>query len=151
MSGGSVTKGLNVDGFSNTNGKAFGSGIFLQGNQNLVFAPSAGQTTVISDVITDETGSNGGGGGATGKGSITLNGPGTLNLTGVNSFFGGVTIDQGTLEIGNTSGARGNIMFAAKGGGTLKVDASVAFLNAQVAAFDSSSSFDFAGFDPTKT
>jgi autotransporter-associated beta strand protein len=136
---------------NSTNGSAFGAGIFLQGNENLVFAPAAGQKTVINDVITDEAGSNGGGVGATGKGSLTLDGPGTLDLTAANSFFGGVTIKRGTLEIGNTAGARANIAFAANGGGTLELDAGVTSLSAQIVAFDSSNSFDFAGFDPTKT
>ena len=155
ISGGSVTKGMGADG--RNNGSAFGAGIFLQGNQNLVFAPAAGQTTVISDVIADETGSNGGGVGATGKGSLTLNGPGTLDLTASNSFSGGVTIDQGTLEIGNSAALNfNNVNFAAMGGGTLLIDASIgnsgfAAIFANINGFDSSASFDFAGFDPVTT
>ena len=155
LSGGSVVKGLGADAGFNA-GKAFGAGIFLQGNENITFAPAAGQKTVINDVITDETGSNGGGVGAAGKGSLTLDGPGTLDLTAANSFFGGVTIKQGTLEVGNQQAVRGNIDFAANGGGTLLIDASlsatgIGSLFAQINSFDSSSSFDFAGFDPTKT
>jgi hypothetical protein len=40
-------------------GSAFDAGIFLQGDENLVFAPAADQKTVISDAITDETGAKG--------------------------------------------------------------------------------------------
>ena len=91
-----------------------------------MFAPAAEQKIVISDVIADETGSKGGGVGATGKGSLTVNGPGTLDLTASNNTFsGGVTIDQGTLEIGTSSAVQSNINFAAMGGGTLLIDASI--------------------------
>ncbi len=67
-----------------------------------------------------------------------------------------MTIKQGTLEVGNQQAVRGNIDFAANGGGTLLIDASlsatgIGSLFAQINSFDSSSSFDFAGFDPTKT
>src|SRR5262249_23614634 len=114
LSGGSVGRGIGTAGSPGFNdGKAFGTGIFLQGTQSLVFAPAAGQKTVINDVIADESGSNGGGVGATGKGSLILDGPGTLQLTAANSFFGGVTIKQGTIELGNASGVGGSIAFAA--------------------------------------
>jgi hypothetical protein len=151
LSGGSVAAGVGGSG-AGFNGSAFGTGIFLQGNENLVFAPGPGQKIVISDVITDETGANGGGVGATGKGSLTVEGLGTLDLTAANSFYGGVTINGGTLEVGDASAVHGNINFVANGGGVLLIDAGVSLtLRGQINSFDSSSSLDFAGFDPTKT
>ena len=73
-----------------------------------------------------------------------------------NTFSGGVTIDQGTLEIGTSSAVQSNINFAAMGGGTLLIDASIGSsgfgtIFADVNTFDSSDSLDFAGFDPTTT
>ena len=61
---------------------AYGTGIFLQGNGTLAFAPGSGQSQSIGDNIADETGSGGGGVGATGKWGVTLSGPGTVVLAG---------------------------------------------------------------------
>ena len=150
LTGGNVAGGVGADqGFND--GSAFGTGIFLQGNENLVFAPATGQKTIISDVIADETGSLGGGVGATGKASLTLNGAGTLDLAVANSFSGGVTIDQGTLELGNSSAAPGALSFTPGGGGTLLVDAGVTSIYSGIKSFDSSNSFDLTGFNPATT
>ncbi len=125
LAGGKVTKGAGGAAGANP-GSAYGAGIFLQGDENIAFAPAAGQTTVISDTITDEYGAkNNNQSSGLGKGSITLNGPGTLDLAVDDNFYGGETIDQGTLEIGASGAVRGNLYFAAKGGGTLLVDASI--------------------------
>jgi hypothetical protein len=93
-------------------GRGYGSGIFLQGTsggqgatQNLTFAPPAGQTTVISDQIVDENGASqttsyGGYG-------LVMNGAGRLVLDAANAFTGGITLEQGTLElgVGNAAGS----------------------------------------------
>ena len=42
---------------------------------------------------------------STGAGSIFKTGTGTLSLSGANSFSGGITIDGGTLSLGNSSAA----------------------------------------------
>ncbi len=94
-----------------------GNGIFLQGNENVTFAPGAGLTDTVSGVIADEFGSGGGGVGATVKGSLTLDGPGTLVLAADNDvvtngvqttgFAGGITIENGTLDL-TAAGAAGS-------------------------------------------
>jgi autotransporter-associated beta strand protein len=107
VTGNKVTGGTGA-----TAGSAFGSGIFLSGNDNnnggnlalITFAPSAGQTQAISDVIADQAGS----GGLSGQFAVwglTLNGPGTLTLSGANTFSGGVNVVTGTLAVNNTTGS----------------------------------------------
>ena len=99
-----------------------------------------------------KAGSGGGGIGAAGKGSLTIKGAGTLDLTAANSFMGGVVIgSSGTLELGNSLGARGAISFAPGGSGTLLLDAGVTPTYVQINSFDSSNNFDLAGFDPATT
>jgi autotransporter-associated beta strand protein len=86
-------------------GSAYGTGIFLQGNQTQTLAPGSGQTLTISDAIADQSGNGG-----TGHGSLVIDGAGTVDLTAANTFTGGVTIDSGRLVLGGT---------AAAGGGTI--------------------------------
>ncbi len=62
-------------------GSAFGSGIFIQGTQSIGFAPEAGQTLTVSDVIADQSGS-GGTGTLAGAGSVIINGSGQVDLDG---------------------------------------------------------------------
>jgi autotransporter-associated beta strand protein len=82
---------------SGNNGSALGSGIFLQGNGTLTFAPPAADVEVtISDIITDQTGVAGNGG----SWGLLLNGPGTLVLAAAETYSGGTTIDAGTLQLG---------------------------------------------------
>jgi hypothetical protein len=93
-------------------GAAYGSGIFLQGNEVLDLAPEAGQATAISGVIADETGSADASG-QSGTGSLVLTGLGSVTLSAINTFTGGVTIDGGVLDLaGAASGGSGAITFA---------------------------------------
>jgi autotransporter-associated beta strand protein len=86
-------------------GSAFGSGLFLQGNGGITFSPGSGQTQTIADVIADQTGSGGSGGNA-GSYSLTVNGAGTLALSGANTYSGGTTVTSGsTLNLANNTGA----------------------------------------------
>ena len=87
------------------NGSAYGSGIFIQGNQSITFAPPADQTLTINDVIADQSGS-GGTGTNGGAGSVIVDGAGTVALDATNTFTGGITLEQGTLELA-TAGAAG--------------------------------------------
>ncbi len=110
ISGGSIAGGQagQGGGFSTIpagNGQGLGSGIFLQGDQTLVFSEAAGQTTTINDVIADQTGSGGTGADA-GAGKIFTKGLGTLVLAHENTYTGGTTLARGTLELA-AAGAAG--------------------------------------------
>ena len=62
-------------------------------------------------------------GGLSGDGSLGFNGPGTLTLSGSNSYSGGTNVNAGTLALNHASalGTSGTIAF---GGGTLRFSAS---------------------------
>ncbi len=99
LSGGSVTggAGTGVTGFGSLkggNGSAYGSGIFIQGNQSITFAPPADQTLTIDDVIADQSGSGGTDANA-GAGALTVDGAGTVVLDATNTFTGGITLESG--------------------------------------------------------
>jgi autotransporter passenger strand-loop-strand repeat protein len=120
LSGGAVTKG--DTGSEGTNGAAYGTGIFIQGNQTITFAPASGKTLTISDVIADMTGSNDPSH-QTGAGSVVDSSAGTVVLSGSNTYTGGTTMSGGgTLELA-ASGAAGSGTIAFGGsGGTLQID-----------------------------
>jgi hypothetical protein len=102
-------------------GSAFGSGIFLQGNGTLTFAPGAEQFQTIGDNIADETGSDGGGVGATGQWGIVVDGPGTLVLSGLNTYSGDTLLLAGTLEAPSANAlGSGSLILAT--GARLKID-----------------------------
>ena len=123
-------------------GQAFGGGLFLQGNEAITLAPAAGKVERISGVIADQTGSGGTGANA-GAGSLILNGAGTLDLTAANTFSGGTTIDQGTLELARASaGGSGGIDFASTSG-EVEYSAGANLANA-ISGFGGSDKIDFA-------
>jgi hypothetical protein len=98
----SVAGGSSV--FSGNNGSAYGSGIFLQGDESITFAPSSGHTITITGNIADMTGSHDHTG-EIGAGALVVNGPGTMVLSGNNTFTGGITLESGTLDIASAHGA----------------------------------------------
>ena len=100
-------------------GSAFGAAIFIQGNNNLTFAPAAGQTLSIADPIADEAGSGG-----SGAGALIVNGAGTVDLSASNSFTGGTLLKAGTLSL-QAPGAAGTgaITFAYGAATTLVIGA----------------------------
>ena len=104
LSGGSVTGGAGAGNAGD--GSAYGSGIFLQGDQSITLAPPANQTMTIDDVIADQSGS-GGIGTTAGTGALGVNGPGTVVLDATNTFTGGITVNQGTIELA-AAGAAGS-------------------------------------------
>ncbi len=128
LSGGAVQGGASGSaGPSYQKGSAFGAGIFLQGTETIALGAgrAAGQTTTISDVIADQSGSGGTGANA-GEGGLLIQGAGTVQLEALNTFKGVVTIDSGTLEIGaNGSSGSGAITFAGSSA-TLQIDATPA-------------------------
>ncbi|MGU3495140.1 autotransporter domain-containing protein [Xanthobacteraceae bacterium A53D] len=107
--GGAATAGPVTPGQS---GGAAGTGMFLAGNGTLTFVPAGGDTQVISDVITDQTGS-GGTGSHAGSWSLVKNAQGTLVLAGKNTYSGGTTVNSGVLQ-GTTDSIQGNILNNAK-------------------------------------
>ena len=124
LSGGAVAGGAGGGGVA-PKASAYGSGIFLQGNENINFAPTLTAPVIISDVIGDQTGSGGTGANA-GAGSLTLDGPGVLTLNAQNTFSGGVTLDGGTLEIGASGSAGSGAITFAGPSATLQIDPSLA-------------------------
>jgi outer membrane autotransporter protein len=69
------------------------------------FLADAGTASVLSGLIA-------------GSGSFTKDGPGELTLTTDNTYTGGTTIGEGTLQLGN-GGTTGNILGNVKDNGTL--------------------------------
>ncbi len=116
LGAGTVTGG-NSGGGAATSGRAYGSGIFLQGNEPLTLSPASGQSLTIAGVIADETGSHDASS-ITGAGALVINGAGTVLLDAVNTYTGGTSLDEGTLHLGAQGAAgTGGITF---GGGELQ-------------------------------
>ena len=116
IAGNTVTVG--AAGGSATAGSAFGSGIFLQGNDatfggagSLTFSPGVGETQTVSDVIADQNGS-----GDTGQWGLTKSGAGTLVLAGDNTYEGNTSVTAGTLLV---TGVNPNTPVNVSSGGTL--------------------------------
>ena len=146
---GSVSGGQGGAGGQATTGSAFGSGIFIQGNQSVTLDPGANQVLTITDTIADQTGSDGTGGNS-GEGSLDIGTVGvasTVVLSGNNTFTGGITLDGGTLELGTADAAgTGAITFANASGQVLQIDGSALSL----AAFSIFSN-TIEGFAPGET
>ena len=131
VEGGTLGAGTVQGGFSDGNeGDGLGSGIFLQGNQSVTFAPAIGETVTVSGVIADQSGSGGTGDNA-GTGSLIMGGAGTLVLAADNAtdsgsfgpggFTGGITIEAGTVDLTAASAAgSGPLTFDASGDPTLE-------------------------------
>ncbi len=110
--GNSVAGGTGFYANSGVDGSALGSGLFLQGNESVIFAPDSAHTITISDGIADMTGSHDASG-QTGAGHLVLDGQGTLTLSAANTFTGGVTIENGTLDLAAHGAAgTGAILFS---------------------------------------
>jgi hypothetical protein len=117
-SGGTVAGGAGANG--GDGGVGYGSGIFFQGSNAVTFAPAAGQSLTLGDVIADEAGVAGAGGAV----SLTMAGPGTLTLTASNLFSGGLALNGGTLSLQAPGAAgTGTITFGYGGDATLVVGA----------------------------
>ncbi|MGC2777570.1 MAG: autotransporter-associated beta strand repeat-containing protein, partial [Bradyrhizobium sp.] len=124
-----VTGGT-ATGFDTHAGSAYGSGIFLQGDQTITFAPDAGHSITLAGVIADMTGSHDASG-QTGAGHLLLDGGGTLVLAGTNTFTGGVTIENGTLDLtANNAAGSGAIVFSPSDHAALEFSAAHAPVNA---------------------
>ncbi|WP_198960843.1 Ig-like domain-containing protein [Bradyrhizobium sp. UFLA03-84] len=80
-----------TNGSGQASGSGFGSGIFIQGNNNLNFTPASGQTLTVGNDIADQSG-NGGTGANAGVGGLAISGGGTVILGGNNSYTGNTTL-----------------------------------------------------------
>ena len=133
-----LNSGTVAGGTGFVSGQAFGSGIYLQGNNTLTFTPIGTQT--VTGVIGDDTGSAAaaGYGGASGytPGSIgvLVNGSGTLKLSAANTFTGGLTLQGGLLELA-APGAAGTGAVDFTGSATLIIDAAALGGSAPVFSF----------------
>jgi autotransporter-associated beta strand protein len=143
IDGGSLGAGMvagGLGGYGAGNGQAFGGGLFLQGDETVTLAPASGRVETISGVIADQTGSGG-----TGAGSLILDGAGTLALSGVNGFTGGVTIDEGALKLANSAAAGSGPITFANGHGALELDSGV-YLTNLISGFGIGKTLKFLGY-----
>ncbi len=87
--------------------------VFNGGALTLVAGDSSSQPfTILSaggTITSPSSGSAQLSGAFSGPGGLTVNGPGTLVLTGTNTYSGGTTVASGTLQ-GNTNSLQGNIV-----------------------------------------
>ena len=115
VNGGTIIANASLD------GSAFGSGLFIQGNQAVTFAPPAGTTLTVGGVIADQTGSGG-----TGAGRLAIDGSGTVDLAVANTYTGGTTLLGGTLVLAPTPAAAGTgaISFQPNLGAVLELSSS---------------------------
>jgi len=117
--------------------RAAGSGLFLQGNGTLGFAPGSAQTVTLADQIADEAGTGfpvvtansrpSDIGGGTGVWGLTKSGAGTLVLGGENSFTGATTVAAGTLVLDGSTRSATTVQSGATlgGGGTFHALATI--------------------------
>ena len=129
VNGNTVAGGANGGGGAAA-GASFGSGLFLQGNGFITFQPASGLTQVISDSITDQSGSGGTGVNA-GSWGLNKNGAGTLVLSGINTYTGATTVNAGMLEVDGTLTGTSNVAVNAGGilSGTGTIDPLVVAIN----------------------
>ncbi|QOZ37283.1 hypothetical protein XH92_41830 [Bradyrhizobium sp. CCBAU 53421] len=83
--------GGGTNGIGQASGSGIGSGIFIQGNNNLSFTPGSGQTLTVANDIADQSG-NGGTGANAGVGGLVISGGGTVILGGNNTYTGNTTV-----------------------------------------------------------
>jgi fibronectin-binding autotransporter adhesin len=104
----------------------------------LTLAPTSTSSSVFGGQIVD--------GSATG-GSVVVAGVGTATLSGADTFAGGVTLDSGTLELGNAQAAgSGAITWAAGSDATLRIDLGDTPLNT-LDGFATGDTIDLAGIN----
>jgi autotransporter-associated beta strand protein len=135
---------------------AFGDSIFLQGNGSLTFAPAAGTTQTIANIIADEAGSGGSLSNqgystlnAEGHGSLIVDGAGTLALGAANTFTGGITINHGSLSLATaTSAGNGAITLAQTAETTLTLTDDFSLANV-IKGFDLNDTIDLEDFAAT--
>ncbi len=118
-------------------GGAYGAGLFLQGNQAVTLAPSAGRVVSIGD-IADEQGSIPSE--STNRGTLIVDGQGTVVLGGTNTYAGPTIIQDGTLELAN-GGTITQSSVTIEAGGVLVLDP----------GSDFTGTLDLSGYNPNAT
>ena len=119
MDGGLIGEGSAIGGTGGENagnGSGWGASVFMQGfnaYSNFVLEAPAGQTLKVMNRISDQSGVGGTGPNA-GAGGITVEGPGTVDLSAVdNDFSGTIMLDSGTLELGDDKDPEASLDFGA--------------------------------------
>jgi Ca2+-binding RTX toxin-like protein len=123
LADGTVTGGAgggSIVGHDGADGSAYGSGLFIQGNQAVTLAPAAGQTLTIAGAIADQDGSytslgqsvpagtSADGTPYAGIGTLVVAGGGTVALTNAqNTYSGGTTIEAASTLLLGAPGAAG--------------------------------------------
>ncbi|MCC6720465.1 MAG: Hint domain-containing protein [Acetobacteraceae bacterium] len=104
-------------------GQGLGSGIFLQGNQWITLSALPGGTLTVADVIADASAP-----GSLTNGGLIIAAGGTVALTAINSFAGGITLQDGAaLRVADPAAAgSGPIRFAEAARATLVIDTATA-------------------------
>ena len=144
---GSVTGGASGGGTA-TAGSAYGGGIFLNGNETLDLAPGAGQVQRIGD-IADQAGSDLLYASSqfmfdSYAGSVLVDGAGTVQMGGDDSYLGGTYVQSGTLEL--VAGASLNPFgFVDLTGGTLRIDAGATLFSTLYVDGGGTATVDLAG------
>jgi hypothetical protein len=144
LTGGSVTGGAG-GGNGAGNGDALGSGIFLQGDEFITLRSGAGQTTLIADVIADETAESPNLGSA-GSGGVVIRAAsgGVVELDAQNTYTGGTRLFSGTLDLA-APGAAGTGAIVFDGNATLQIDnAAFASGGTGILTFIRNTVFDFS-------
>lgn len=100
---------------ANTDNTAFMAGLTQAGiTANGAFIDTNGHKITVAQTLLSGVPN------AATDGGLTKNGPGTLTLTGANTYNGGTSINAGTLLVNNTSGSgTGGGAVTVNGGGTL--------------------------------
>jgi fibronectin-binding autotransporter adhesin len=112
---------VNSDGSLGTGPLSFNGGTLealLSILSNKAITLNSGGGTFLADAGTASTLS----GPITGVGAWTKTGPGTLILSGTNTYFGGTTVNAGTLQAGSTSGFSPNSAFIVNTGAVLDLN-----------------------------
>ncbi len=122
---------------ANTAGSISGSGELRLGSIDFTVG-SNNLSTTYSGVIQD-----GGDNGGTGA-SLTKTGTGTLTLSGINTYTGGTTVNQGTLSVNGTIGAV-NVLSGGTLGGIGTVGNTVVASGATIAPGNSIGTLNVAG------
>ena len=113
VQGGSLGNGIVNPGTASqggTSGSAFGSALFIQGNQTVTLAATSGKTLDVAGTIADQTGSLPTAS-SHGAGGLVVAGGGTVRLDAANTYTGGTTIEGGSTLLLPTVGAGGTGSF----------------------------------------